>query len=169
MEFIIAMHNVLQTASYESPARRGSPINEYLIVQRPDAETITISDAGRAPQETPSEAPADLSANNTQVGTLITQDSAAGTETFILNRYLPSGVVLPAKETFFPADGFVVLSRQNDKPRIHVSGRHAHARLIAGGRLIPIDLPGEPTASASAFTWHFDATYVPWAGERLFA
>lgn len=167
MEFIVAMHNALQTATYEAPARRGSAINEYLIVRRPDAETITVSDAGPAPPQAPPEAPCDLSANNTQVGTLIVQDAEAGTETFILNRYLPSGVVLPATETFFPADGFVVLSRQDDRPRVRASGRHAHARLIAGGRFVPIDMPGVPSTSASAFTWHFDATYLPWAREEF--
>ncbi|GAB5447926.1 hypothetical protein [Gymnodinialimonas sp.] len=167
MEFNVAMHNILQTATYEAPARRGSAFHEYLIVRRPDAETITVSDAGSAPPQAPSDAPNDLAAKNTQVGTLISQDTVAGTETFILNRYLPRGVVLPGTETFFPADGFVVLSLQDEKPRVRVSGRHAHAKQIAGARFVPIDMPGEPSTSASAFTWHFDATYLPWVGEAL--
>lgn len=167
MNFIIAMHNALQTAPYETPARTAAPVFEYLIVQRPDAETITISDAGRAPPEKPEKAPDGLGANNTQVGTLIRQDQEAGTETFILNRHLPRGLVLPRSESFFPADGFVVLGSQDGRPTLSVSGRHAHAREIAGGRFVAIDFPGEPTSSASAFTWHFDATYLPWAGETL--
>lgn len=167
MEFIVAMHNLLQTAPYETPARRGSPIPEYIIVRRPDAETITVSDAGRAPDDKPAKAPDDLRPQNTQVGTLIAQDEAAGTETFILNRYQPRGIVLPPSETFFPADGYVVLSTEDGLPRLRVAGRHSHGRQIVGGRLIPIDLPAEPTNAPSAFTWHFDATHVPWANEDL--
>lgn len=167
MNFIVAMHNALRTAAYEAPARAADPVFEYLIVQRPDAETITISDAGRAPPDKPDEAPATLAANNTQVGTLIRRDTAAGTETFILNRFLPSGLVLPRAESFFPADGFVVLGSRDGRPTVTVSGRHAHAREIAGGRFVAIDFPGAPTSSASAFTWHFDATHVPWPREVL--
>ncbi|MCF2869488.1 hypothetical protein L0664_00290 [Octadecabacter sp. G9-8] len=165
MNFNIAMHNALRTAAYETPARTAAPVFEYLIVQRPDAETITISDAGRAPADKPAKAPDTLSANNTQVGTLIRRDAEAGTETFILNRFLPRGVVLPRSEAFFPADGFVVLSTKDGRPFVSVSGRHAHAREIAGGRFVAIDFPGEPTSSASAFTWHFEASYLPWVNE----
>lgn len=167
MNFIIAMHNALRTAAYETPARAAAPVPEYLIVQRPDAETLTISDAGRAPTDKPDKAPDALAANNTQVGTLIRQDQDAGTETFILNRFLPRGLVLPQGEKFFPADGFIMLGSQDGRPTVSVSGRHAHAREIAGGRFVAIDFPGEPTSSASAFTWHFEATYLPWVHETL--
>ena len=167
MDFIVAMYNELRTASYDAPARKGTANFEYLIVQRPEDEILTISDAGRAPDKKPKEAPEDIRANNTQVATLIRQDDGTGTEVFILNRYLPRGVVLPATEWFFPADGLVILTREGDVPTLSVSGRHAHAREIAGGRFVAIDFPGEPTSSASAFTWHFEAAYLPWAGERL--
>ncbi|MGR3466726.1 MAG: hypothetical protein ACU0CI_02530 [Shimia sp.] len=167
MQFILAMYNTRCTASYERPARRGSPLQDWLIVQRPDAETLTIAEAGGAPLEPPATAPADLAARATRIGTLIARDTAAGTETFILNRHLPRGLVLPREEVFFPADGYATLSRDAGRPRLTVAGRHAHAHQIGGGHFIPIDISGEAADAASAFTWHFDAIHVPWTGEAL--
>lgn len=167
MHFIAALHTALYTAPFEHPARRGGPLHEWLIVQRPDAETLTISLAGGAPPQAPGRAPEGLRARDTRIGTLIVRDPEAGTETFLLTRHLPRGVVLPEGEVFFPAEGYAVLSMEGTRPRLQGAGRHAHAHQISGGRFVPLDSPGEAAEAASAFAWQFDATHVPWVRETL--
>ena len=111
MNFSIAMHNELRRASYDQPANRGTPLYEFLIVQRPGGDILTISDAGGADEAPPPKAPDHIRPNNTLIGTLIARDTERGEEIFIFNRHAPENLAVPGD--FFPADGFAVIGTED--------------------------------------------------------
>jgi len=158
-----ALHNTLRLATFSAPTATRNPVFEYIILNRPTADILTISDAGGAPAILPSEAPSELRENNTLVGTLISTDSTTEEETFIFNRYLPENTAIRGK--FFPADGYAILSFVDDKPRLRSSGRHSHAKHLERGSVALVDAAGDGAQNTKSLTWHFDAVHLPWSEE----
>lgn len=163
--FYAALYNTLRGASYAAPSITEPPVHEYMILNRPTNEILTISDAGAAPAKKPKDAPRELRERNTIVGTLISQNSDSGEENFIFNRYIPDNMTIRGR--FFPAEGMAILKYSGGRPQLKATGRSSHLRIVDRGRVLLVDAAGDATKNPDARTWHFDATPLRWSEEIL--
>lgn len=166
MSFYVAMQNRTAYASYSHPYLPLSTESRFLIVSRTRGynQHITIADAGLS-HGSDECAPDNLSPIRVLIGTLAVKDDKNSVETFIFNRHKPEGVAFEG--AFFPADGFAVLSHQNGYPKLHACGRHAHIEQYSEGQITVTDQTGPVENSIRAFSWHYDAIYLPWVQELL--
>lgn len=161
--FRVAMLNRITLASYYTPSVPDQSGWEWLIVERA-GPVLTISDATAPARGSETEAPADLSANNTLASVLI--ETSTRRDTFLFMRHLPP----PAESegNFFPADGYAVLGlNQAGNLKLSAHGRHSLLSELRGGKPIFIDVPIPPESFSGARTWHFNATQKPWSQETI--
>lgn len=162
----VAMHSETRQSNYGAQGKHTPPPGKishaYLIVQRPNIDTLTISIAGRAPALSPPNAPQILRARRTMVATLTADDPLDGAEMFSLNLIKPSNIHLTFGEGFAPAEGLVIYKNSDKGPVILASGRGADPGFTS---------PPKPLLVGSTVdrSWHCKATHIPWVAEHLVA
>ncbi|WP_298975818.1 hypothetical protein [uncultured Roseobacter sp.] len=154
-----AMYNALRTTDCNTPISIKEANYEYLILNRPTEQFLTISSAGPAPSLCPACAPKEIREVRTIVATLIFKGSETEHEVFILNQCLPKCPEIRGR--FLPAEGTACLHTIEGKPWLKAVGRQACEEHC---------MADTPTNNDGTVEYHkrtllFDARPLPWTEE----
>lgn len=176
---LIAMQSKVRISQYDRPDRWLRSNTEFILLAGSGGvEPYLVIGVGPKSRGDEDAAPDDLSALHVMIGTRTGSGETGGAGVYLLNRYLPQDLEVPAlfrTGQFFPADGVAELVFSDGLPSLSVLGRHAHRREDNGqilevterGMRCRVHIEGRVADVRAALAWQFTAERLPWGMKRI--